>query len=91
MLLKRAYKQVEIRYSVIYQNNTVHSERILAVSPEILHTERDELASFQQMCCVTCRAIFPCHMTYIAEPKLVNVTNWNRRLLKWTEEFFAFY
>ena len=44
MLLKRAYKQVEIRYSVIYQNNTVHSERILAVSPEILHTERDELA-----------------------------------------------
>ena len=30
-------------------------------------------------------------MTYIAEPKLVNVTNWNRRLLKWTEEFFAFY
>ena len=53
VLLKRAYKQVEIRYSVIYQNNTVHSERILAVSPEILHTERDEVASFQQMCCVT--------------------------------------
>ena len=53
MSLKRAYKQVEIRYCVIYQNNTVHSERILAVSSEILHTERDELASFQQMCCVT--------------------------------------
>ena len=44
-LLKRAHKQVEIHYSVIYQNNThTHIQRILAVSPEILHTERDELA-----------------------------------------------
>ena len=82
----------------------IHSEGILIVSPEILHTERDELAllsaslfwwfytvmdhygldrqtrhftvTVNLMCCVTwsCK-FFPCHMTHIAEPKLVNVTN----------------
>ena len=31
---------------------------------------------------------FPWYMTNIAEPKLVNVTHWNRRLLKWTKEFY---
>ena len=41
MLLKRAHKQVELCYR---QTTRIHSERILAVSPEILHTERDELA-----------------------------------------------
>ena len=41
--LKRTHKQVEIRYSVLYKTTCIHSERILIVSPEILHTERDEL------------------------------------------------
>ena len=39
--------------TVLFTKITRYTERILAVSPEILHTERDELASFQQMCCVT--------------------------------------
>ena len=67
----------------------IHSERILAVSPEILHTERDELALLSTNVLRDVIVQFsPCHMTYIAEPKLVNVTLWNRRLLKWTEEFY---
>ena len=35
-----------VRYvTVLFTKTTrIHSERILAVSPEILHTERDELA-----------------------------------------------
>ena len=89
-MLKRAHKQVEIHYSVIYQNNThTHIQRILAVPPEILHTERDELALLSTNVLRDVIVQFsPCHMTYIAEPKLVNVTLWNRRLLKWTEEFY---
>ena len=43
-LLKRIHKQVEIRYHVIYKTTRIHSERIPIVSPEILHTERDDLA-----------------------------------------------
>ena len=43
-LLKKTHKQVEIRYSVLYKATCIHSERILIVSPEILHTERDEQA-----------------------------------------------
>ena len=45
MSLKRKHKQVKVRYSVyIYETTPLHSERILAVSPEIKHTERGELA-----------------------------------------------
>ena len=43
-LLKRTHKQVEIRYHVIYKTTRIHSERIPIVSPELLHTERDDLA-----------------------------------------------
>ena len=64
-------------------------EKILAVSPEILHTIRDELALLStNVLRDVIVQFFPCYMTYIAEPKLVNVTHWNRRLLKWTEEFY---
>ena len=67
----------------------IHSERILAVSPEILHTERDELALLSSnVLRDVIVQFFPCYMTYIAEPKLVNVTHGNRRLLKWTEECY---
>ena len=66
----------------------IHSERILAVSPEILHTERDELALLStNVLRDVIVQFFPSYMTYIAEPKLVNVTHWNRRLLQWIEEF----
>ena len=44
-LLKRTRKQVKIRYSVyIYKTARMHSERVLEVSSEIWHTERDEQA-----------------------------------------------
>ena len=44
-LLKRTQKQVKIGYSVyIYKTTRIHSETILAVSPEICFTELDELA-----------------------------------------------
>ena len=44
-LLKRTQKQVKIGYSVyIYKKTHIHSETILAVSPEIWFTELDELA-----------------------------------------------
>ena len=77
-------------------------ERILAVPPEILHTKRDELAllSFpfnhqnqldkpSLIYCVTwlCK-LSPCPMTCFAESKLVNVTNYNPKLSKWTEDFY---
>ena len=43
-LLKRTQKQVKIGYIVyIYKTKVMHSEIILAVSPEILFTEPDEL------------------------------------------------
>ena len=43
-LLKRTQKQVKIGYSVyIYKTTRIHSETILAVSPEIWFTELDEL------------------------------------------------
>ena len=44
VLLKRAHKQVEIRCSVFTKTTRSHSEIIIAVSPGILYTERDELA-----------------------------------------------
>ena len=47
-LLKKT--QVEIRYSVLYKATCTHSERILIVSPEILHTEHDELDPPQDEC-----------------------------------------
>ena len=41
-LLKRTQKQVKIGYSVyIYKTTRIHSETILAVSPEIYNTEPD--------------------------------------------------
>ena len=44
--LVRTHKQVVIRYSVIYKTiaTRIHSEKILRVSLEILHVERDDLA-----------------------------------------------
>ena len=45
MSLNRKHKQIKVRYSVYtYKTTRLHSERILAVSPEIKHTERGELA-----------------------------------------------
>ena len=42
--LKRTQRQVKIGYSVyIYKTTRIHSEIILAVSPEIQYTEPDEL------------------------------------------------
>ena len=79
-----------MRYvTVLFTKTTrIHSERILAVSPEILHTERDELALLStNVLRDVIVQFFPWYMTNIAEPKLVNLTHWNRRLLKWTEEF----
>ena len=100
--------------TVLFTKTTrIHSERILAVSPEILHTERDELAllfyksvsiidDFTVLWTPTVLTdkldislrpskstgqtkhdvlrdvivqFFPCHMTYIEEPKFDNVTN----------------
>ena len=67
----------------------IHSERILAVSPEILHTELDELTLLStNVLRDVIVQFFPWYMTNIAEPKLANVTHWNRTLLKWTEEFY---
>ena len=65
--------------TVLFTKTTrIYPERILAVSPEILHTECDELALLStNVLRDVIVQFFPCHVTYIAEPKLVNVTNWN--------------
>ena len=91
-LLKRTHKKVKIRYycSVyIYKTTRMLSEKILAVSPGIWHTKRDELALLSipfnhqnqlekpsLIYCVTwlCK-LFPCPMTCSAKSKLVNATN----------------
>ena len=50
-LLERTQKQVKIGFSVyIYKTTRIHSETIIAVSPEISYTEPDELTLFLQIC-----------------------------------------
>ena len=44
VFLKRAHKQVEYVTVLFTATTRLHSERILPVSPEILHTKCDELA-----------------------------------------------
>ena len=91
-LLKRTQKQVKIRNSVyIYITTRIHSERVLAVFPEVWYMERDELALlsanlFPSLMMLRCngpqwfsatKSTFPCdHQNQLNKPSLMHYVIW---------------